>query len=82
MIFNLIAEGMTVGVLIAIIACGIVVLGLAIFGIVLAVREPSHRAKKHSKAPATVVVQEKYYDFTNLSEEEKDLIRKHRDKAL
>lgn len=82
MIFNLIAEGsqngLTTGALVAIILCGAIVLGLAIWGIVLSARgkamkfEQSQKNSKHEK--------EEEEDFSNLSNEEKDLIRKHRRK--
>lgn len=83
MIFSLIAEGLTTGVLVALIVCGVVMLGFAIFGIVIKVREgrASNRVKRADKPAQTPApkVEEKYYDFTHLTEEEKDLIRRHRD---
>lgn len=84
MILNLVAEGMTTSVLVALIICGVVALGFAIFGVVIRAREmggSTKRVKKVVKTPtSTVVVEEKVYDFTHLTEEEKDLIRKHRDR--
>ena len=87
MIFNLIAQAMSTGAVIALFVGGVVVLALAIFGIILAVREPKRRKTKtvvkqvKAEEPAQEVVEEKEYDFTNLSEEEKDIIRKHRDQS-
>lgn len=83
MMFSLIAEGMPIGTLVALIIVGVVVLALAIFGIVIKVREGRasnsvKRADKPAQTPAPKV-EEKYYDFTHLTEEEKDLIRRHRD---
>ena len=85
MIFSLIAEALSIGVLIALIVCGVIMLAFAILGIVIKAREvggTSKRVKKaNTSAKATAPkVEEKYYDFTHLTEEEKDLIRKHRDR--
>lgn len=86
MVFSLMAEGLSVGALVALIIVGVVVLAFAVFGIVLKARETSVKTKRVKKVTksittptSTVVIEEKHYDFTNLSEEEKDLIRKHRD---
>ena len=78
MMLSLIAEGLSIGVLVALIVCGVVMLAFAIFGIVIKVRETSGKARR-VKNVSNVVVTEKYYDFTHLTEEEKDLIRRHRD---
>ena len=82
--------GMSLGVLVGLIVGGSLIFAGIILGIVLKAIEASRKsrkakakhAQKQSKteeAPAPVVVEEKYYDYTNLSEEEKALIRKHRD---
>ena len=83
--------GLSIGALIGLAIGGSVVLAGIIFGIVLKARESSQRSKKAQakrakkqpkveEAPApVVVVEEKHYDYTNLSEEEKELIRNHRD---
>ena len=92
MIFSLIADGsaneMPTGALVALIICGVVILAFAIFGTVLRSRDMSKKNKrakkksKHATTSASAVVEEKKdYDFTNLTEEEKNLIRKHRDQA-
>lgn len=95
MIFSLIADGtggLQTGALVALIICGVVVLAFAILGTVLKARDTGKARKakttKHGKKqakpnetsePVAVVEEKKEYDFTNLTEEEKDLIRKHRD---
>lgn len=89
MIFNLMAQdspnGISTGALVALIICGIVVLAFAIFGSILRARDTSKKPKrsKHKSAEtsATEVVEKKDYDFSKLTEEEKELIRKHRDRA-
>ena len=65
-----------------------VILAGVIFGAVLSARRTSNKAKrkqaKHEKrnkpveAPAVVVVQEPVEDFTHLTEEEKNVLRKYR----
>ncbi|MCH5153516.1 MAG: hypothetical protein J1F68_06170 [Clostridiales bacterium] len=92
MVLNLIADGLSVGALIGLIILGVVVLACAIFGIVLKARDLARkpkrvkqkRVKKSEKAEELVpvtVVQENHYDFSNLTEEEKKLIRIYRDKT-
>ena len=86
MIFNLMAEGegLSVGAVVALIICGVAVLAVAIVGNILKARDTSKKSKRAksksaqaSETPAPTVTAE--YDFTNLTEEEKNLIRKHRD---
>ena len=96
MSFNLLAVGMSMGALIALIICGVAVLAFAILGTVLrsrdiakskAAKKQASRAKggkssdkkdgKHGEAAPVAV--EKQYDYTNLTEEEKKLIRIYRD---
>ena len=93
MIFSLIAEntdaskGLTTGAVVALIICGVIMLAFAIFGTVLRARDISRKAKrvkkkgKSAEASEHKASEEKQYDFSNLTEEEKDLIRKHRDKS-
>ena len=83
-------NGLSIWALVGIIIGGSVILAGVIFGAIISARDTARkadktmerhtrkRAKKLEPAPA-VVVEEKHYDFTNLSEEEKDLIRKYRD---
>ena len=95
MMYNLLSDGspsgLSTGALVALIICGVVVLALAIFGTILrsrdlargknAKKQSGSRAKKGGKsdqAKASIAV-EKHYDFTHLTEEEKNLIRRHRD---
>ena len=84
--------GMSIGVLVGLIIGGSLIFAGIILGIVLKAIEASRKSKKakakrekaqakSATAPAPTVVEEKYYDYTNLSEEEKALIRKHRDQA-
>lgn len=92
MIFSLIAEdtgaskGLTTGAVVALIICGVIMLAFAIFGTVLRARDTSRKTKrvkksKSAESSAHKASEEKQYDFSNLTEEEKDLIRKHRDKS-
>ena len=84
MIFTLIAEGLSTGALVALVICGVAVLAVAIFGTVLRARDTSKKtqSKRNKNAEDIHLVEEKKdYDFTNLTEEEKDIIRKHRNQS-
>ena len=84
--------GMPIGVLVGLIIGGVVLLSFIVLGIVLKAIEQVRKSKRAKakrvqeqpvvvEEPAPVVVEEKFYDYTNLSEEEKALIRQYRDQT-